>query len=97
MFIVRQLATAQGCPQYGMFVVNTGTNWYTCYKCSYDLCYQCVQRFIPPLFLLTTNPCAPGDRREWLRFATCAGRGFRSPPGDEAVTGENAPGETPVD
>lgn len=65
MFIVRQLATAQGCPQYGMFVVNTGTNWYTCYKCSYDLCYQCVQRFIPPLFLLTTNPCAPGDRREW--------------------------------
>ena len=23
---------------------NTGSNWYACYKCEYDLCDKCVKR-----------------------------------------------------
>ena len=23
---------------------NTGSNWYSCYKCEYDLCKKCMQR-----------------------------------------------------
>ena len=34
----------QGCPQVGRYVLSTGSNWYTCYKCSYDLCLACVHR-----------------------------------------------------
>ena len=34
----------QGCPLVGRFVLSTGTNWYTCYRCSYDLCVSCVHR-----------------------------------------------------
>ena len=33
-----------GLPQVGRFVLSTGTNWYTCYRCSYDLCVSCVHR-----------------------------------------------------
>ena len=34
----------QGCPQVGRYVLSTGSNWYTCYKCAYDLCLACVHR-----------------------------------------------------
>ena len=34
----------QGCPLIGGYVINSGRNWYTCYKCGYDLCVQCVHR-----------------------------------------------------
>ena len=38
------LVLVQGCPQVGRYVITTGTNWFTCYKCSYDLCVACVHR-----------------------------------------------------
>ena len=38
------LMLVQGCPQVGRYVISTGTNWFTCYKCSYDLCVACVHR-----------------------------------------------------
>ena len=34
----------QGCPALGAYVPNTGCNWYSCYKCEYDLCAACVKR-----------------------------------------------------
>ena len=26
-------------------MINSGKNWYTCFKCGYDLCIQCIHRF----------------------------------------------------
>ena len=34
----------QGCPQVGRYVLSTGSDWYTCYKCPYNLCLACVHR-----------------------------------------------------